>query len=285
MDDPTELRIITASRWLYSHKRTLIGASLTGAVTLFAASFLITPSYEATAIVRPIEVAPTDEQNGIAGSAVTGLAGALLGTTQADQSAVTLAYFTSTSFISAFIIRENLLPELFPSKWNPQQNAWTGEKPMLEDATRRMKKRFTVTDRSDGLWTLTVDWSTPERAISVAQALIKQVNQDRRAVALTRAKSNLDYMYKRLAHEPIQEMRENTARLATVQLEKIMTAQGPNDFALEIVDAPNASRFRASPNRKLLTAAGGMGGLFLAIFFLLSRRAIENLKAASPPDT
>jgi uncharacterized protein involved in exopolysaccharide biosynthesis len=264
-------------RWLLRHKIALfICLFLAGAITA-GYSLTIPRSYHAVAMLRL--VTPAENQSPLAGSGLAslgGIAGTLLGTNlPTDDTAVTLAYLRSNSFARSFVEEAGLLRELYADQWDAVRNSWIGEPPSLNRAATSFLSHIEVTQDNEGLVTLEVIWSSPERAREIAELLIARVNQIRREEALKRAKGNFDYLTNRLQREPVQEMRTTIANMASRELTLLMLAEGPGSYALEGIGPVFAPETPVGPRRRLMTIVGAIAGFCGCVIFLLLRQALR----------
>lgn len=265
------------ARWLYRHKWFLLAITFVVAAIAAGISLTIPRSYHAVAELRPIvtDLGESPFGSGPAGS-LGGLAGAVLGGGKAatDDTAVTLAMMTSLQFDRQFVIDHNLMPELFPERWDEGKRQWKDKPPRLDDAAQALKDRIKIDqDPATGIVNIEVIWKTAERAVQIEQAFINAVNKARSRQVLSHATRNLDYLERSLAQEPIQEMRTTIANLASRELTRKMLAQGMSDYALEVVNQPYGPIYPVAPRRTVITLVGALIGFIVGVLFLLVRRS------------
>jgi LPS O-antigen subunit length determinant protein (WzzB/FepE family) len=255
--------------WLYRSKIALFASTLVATAVAAAISFALPDTYHAVALLRPVIPAESQSFNP-AGAALGGLAGTLLGANlHADEAAVSLAYLRSGAFARSFIEENMLLPELYPTEWDPANHRWLKGAPSLDRATALFLNRLSIVQDRDGLVTLEVTWSNAERAQVIATGLVARINQTRREQALAKAKSNFDYVSDRLQREPVQEIRATLAGLAGSELTRIMIAQGPSEYALETIGAVYAPEIPVGPRRLVIAVAGGIFGFIAGVVILI----------------
>jgi uncharacterized protein involved in exopolysaccharide biosynthesis len=263
------------ARWLYRQKWFLLATTFGAAIVAAGISLTIPRSYHAIAELRPI-VTDLGESPFGAGSAggLGGLASAVLGGGKAatDDTAVTLAMMTSLQFDRRFVTEHNLMPELFPDRWDSGSRSWKGVPPRLDDAAQALKDRIKIDqDPATGIIDMEVIWQSPERAVQIAQAFIDAVNKARGQQVLAHATRNLDYLEQSLAKEPIQEMRNTIANLASRELTRKMLAQSMSDYALEVVNPPYGPIYPVAPRRTVITLVGALIGFVVGVLFRLVR--------------
>jgi LPS O-antigen subunit length determinant protein (WzzB/FepE family) len=260
---------------LYRHKIALFIWTFLAAAATAGYSLTIPRSYQAVATLRL--VTPVENQSTL-NSALGSLGGlgSLFGANlPTDDTAVTLAYFRSPSFARSFVEDNNLLPELYPTRWDGAQNRWIREPPSLDRAAAGFLNRVRTERDPEGLVKLEVVWNSPPRAREIAEQLIERINQLRRDQALEKAKGNFDYLTQRMAKEPVQEMRNTIANMASRELTLLMLAEGPSHYALEEIGAVFAPEIPFSPRRRTMTMVGALAGFCLCAIFLLLRQALR----------
>jgi glycosyltransferase involved in cell wall biosynthesis len=273
---PDEFRPVDILFWLWRRKWFLLASTFGAALIAAAISFVPARGYQAEAILRPILTQDSEGGGGGAGGILGQFAGSVLGGSNiASSSTVTLSYMQSMEFLGSFIQKENLLPDLYPARWDIKRKTWKGDPPQMEMAIDKLKDALSVAQMENGLVKTDVVWRTPEKALWILNRLISEINARRQRLALEKASANLEYLENRLQHEPVQEMRVTIAGLAARELTRIMLAQKPGEYALEIVNPPYASDIPVSPQRKLITLIGAIVGFMIGALSLLIRDAFR----------
>lgn len=262
-------------RWFWRHKIALFLCTFLAAAATAGYSLTLARTYHAVVTLRLVTPPENQQTLNSALGGLGGLAGQFFGANLAtNDTAVTLAYLRSPSFAREFIEANNLMPELYPTRWDAAQNRWIGEPPLLNQAASGFLNRITTEQDAEGLVDLEVVWSSPQRAREIAELLIARINQLRRDQALEKAKGNFDYLTQRLAREPVQEMRATIANMASRELTLLMLAQGPSNYALEEIGSVFAPEIPVGPRRRLMTMVGAVVGFSLCVIFLLLRQAV-----------
>lgn len=265
---------------LLSRKWLLAGASITACIVTFAASFLIEPTYRAQATLSLSDSA--------GGSGVSkmleqlGGLGAIAGLALPDASSqkqVWLATLTSRQFAASFIAEKNLLPALFPRKWDERTQRWKSNDPdvvpSMDDAVRLFEDSIlSVTqDRKTDMITLSVDWRDRVVAAQWANELIVRANDLLRARAIRESESSLSYLKEELTKTDAIGLQQAIYRIIEGNINKIMMANVDREYAFKVIDpatAPDAER-RLRPKRVILSIVGALAGLFLATMVVLTR--------------
>ena len=98
----------------------------------------------------------------------------------------------------------NLLPKLFPDRWDGVNHRWKvekGKEPTIFDGARKLDKLMSVsTDKKTGILTLTVDFKNdPEMAYKIAQTALIEARKILNEKSFSIAKSYRLYIEKQLA--------------------------------------------------------------------------------------
>lgn len=245
----------------------IVVAVLLGGAAGYASSFLMPVIYRAEALVS----VAADSGGGSPLGSLSGSVGALaslagLGGGSGDQARTThIAMLRSRQFIGAYIGEHDLLPSLFPDRWDAQARNWrAGGKgpPSVQEAVDLfLKKVFSVTeDRRTGLLTLRVDWSDRENIAGWLNGLIASANATARAQAIGQSEEALKHLSSELNTVDNVVVRASISSLVAQQLNRRMLANTRPDYAFEVIDPAQTPRpgIRVSPSRAGFAAVGGM---------------------------
>lgn len=263
--------------WVFHRWKLLLAATLGAGLVAAGISLLIPRTYQATAMLRPIQF--DDSGVLLQGSTATSIGGTLAssllgGARQADAASIVIVMAQSPDFVRNFIAKFKIGGELFPNDWDQAAGRWKKPSPMLDErAVSSFQSRITINQDQNGLIDLKLRWSSPARAEEIERLFITEINNKEKSLTRSKAEANLAYLQKRLQRETIEEMRMTTASLAGKQLAQIMLSQGPGDYAVEVVAPPYASQFPIAPARKLITIMGAIIGFVGMALFLLALQA------------
>ena len=242
-----------------------------------AVAFLTRPMYRVTAVLMP---AMSGQRAGIAGLASTPLAASLsglgIGGPRDPETEEALAVLRSREFTEKFIMDENLLPQLYPEKWNASAHRWNvplDEQPTLATAYEyfRKKIRSITNDRHSGLIDLEIEWTSPTEAATWANDLIDQLNQEMRARAINKADASLQFLKNQLRYTSSVEVRDAVGNLIEDQLKKRMVAQVTPNYALQFAAPPVGTDGAGPvwPRKTLLLILGPVVGFFIGVIVTL----------------
>jgi uncharacterized protein involved in exopolysaccharide biosynthesis len=236
-----------------------------------------TPKFRAQAVLRTVSTERYSSLTSMTGnlSGLASLAGINLG---GDENlGLAVGTLKARSFVAQFITEHDLLPVLFPERWNATTKAWNGAPPTISQAVDMFDRggiRKVIEDRRTGFVVLQVEWHDPDVANQWLVSMVASVNKTLREQKLREASESVAFLEKQLAQTAAVEVRQAAFRLMEVQMKDMMIASTQEQYALKYVDPPikqQAPQDRVWPRPLLMTAAaimlGGMIGLLLAFVF------------------
>jgi uncharacterized protein involved in exopolysaccharide biosynthesis len=270
---------LVAARWW-------VALSLLVCTSAFGAfAFLSTPIFRASVVLIPA----TADRNSLSGSlgSVLGQAGGIVsllgvGTGSADASTEeALAVLRSREFTEKFIADGELMPKFFPQRWDSERKAWKTSKkiPTLAKGVKYFDDRIRSIDqdKKTGLVVLQIDWRNRYEASEWANGLVKQLNSEMQARAITKADASLTFLEKELTTTAVLETREAINRLIEAQIKQRMIAHVTSEFAFRVVDKamPPDEDDPVKPKKPLLLALGFFAGIALSVSVLAIKSALR----------
>jgi uncharacterized protein involved in exopolysaccharide biosynthesis len=266
-------------RWL------VISITCLSIVVATVIAFVVTPVYEATTTLMPVE---SGEGGGLMSGGLGQIGGlaALAGLQGMRNRTETeaIALLKSREFTEEFIANQHLLPELFPERWDAKLNAWKpGQKvPSLWDGYRRFDRtiRFIDQDEKTSIVTLRIEWRSPQEAADWTNELVKRVNAAMQSRALTVTGTTLEYLKQELKTTQIASIQNALQDLIEANLKEEALAHVRSDYAFRVIDpaAPPDRKDRVSPHRSLYLISGAFFGAVLSIFVIMGIVAVQNIK-------
>ncbi len=188
--------------WLTLKKRKGIVFGITGLFTIVALilCFILPPVYKTETSLMPL--------GGKKGGGLSSLLASLpVSLPVGGQSGLTVEAVLKSRTLRERVVKDlNLLPELFPDKWDRKNKRWVlkGEKdkpPTLLDGANVLKKLISVSiDKKTGVITLSVEFKeNPELAYKIAETALKEANNILNEKSFTLAKKYRIYVGKQLA--------------------------------------------------------------------------------------
>lgn len=266
-DDEIDLRQLVATLW--DGKWLIIASTFVCSAIAVAYALLATPIYRAEALVQI-------RQESRAGGGLNALAAqfggladfaGLAGGSGGDR-ALTLATLKSRVVVQSFIQDNNLLPELFESKWDLENKRWNVSDPKKEPTPWHGYEAFSkgilkvAEDKKTGLVTVAIEWRDPEVAAAWVTELVARTNAHLRDKTILESEKNLDYLRQQVRQTGVVELQQAVYTLVESELKKLMLAKGGEEYAIKSVDPAQAPKQRTKPKRLQIALIGVLfGGL------------------------
>ena len=258
-------------------RRWWVAASVVAfAIATTVVAFATTPVYRASAILMPASV----DANNLGGSldstlgalgGLAGLANITLGSRESGTEEA-LAVLRSREFTEKFIRDKQLMPRLFPSKWDSVNGKWKvspDDQPTFAKSYKLFNKkiRSVTRDKKTGLVMISINWADPQEAADWANELVNRLNIEMRSRAINNAEAALGFLEKELATTSTIDTREAIGRLTESQIKQRMLANVTQEYALRFVDKamPPDADDPVRPRKLLMIASGLMLGLAFGI--------------------
>jgi uncharacterized protein involved in exopolysaccharide biosynthesis len=271
-DDVDTLSLGDILRRLWVGRIWIVSATTVCLAVALGLALLSTRIYRATVLL-----VPATEARGMNGPLSSGLgqlgglaslAGINLGASDAATEEA-LAVLRSRTFSERFISQMNLLPELFPSRWDAERKQWLAKEdvPTLSAGFRKFDRRVrsVVQDKKTGLVSVRIDWVDAKKAAEWANALVALLNDEMRRRAKVESEASLQFLNNELQSTVAVDTRSAINRLIEAQINKRMLANVLYDYAFRIVDPalPADRDDPVWPIRWLLILGGVLLGLLL----------------------
>lgn len=159
-------------------------------VAAIVISLVIPKTFKAQVTLMPIG----GQKGGGISSAVAQIGlGGLLGSLGGNSSNVAqiMAILKSRTLSEKIIERNNLLPLLFPRRWNDAEGKWKKEAPSMEDAVRALGEVVDFfEDKKSQTVSISAEFKLPEVAAKVANDYVQMLSEDIDKNTFTSAKRN-----------------------------------------------------------------------------------------------
>lgn len=290
VEDSQDNGLVIGRLW---QKRWWVVAStvlFTGAAT--AAAFLMTPIYRASTVMISATAERSSEGSLSGGlgqlGSLASLAGISVGTGDSEVEEA-LAVLKSREFTERFISEKNLMPELFPGKWDLKQGRWrvsASNQPTRADGFKVFdeKIRTAVRDKKTGLFILQIDWRDRYEAAAWANELVQRINAEMRARAIAKAEASIGFLQKELDKATDIGTRESINRLIESQIRRRMLASVTQEYAFRVIDkamAPDA-KDTVRPVTILIALLGFVFGATVGCMAVLATAAFDFSSLARP---
>ena len=256
----------------------MAAALLVGGGTCVVA-FMVPKEYEASVVMAPVADDSSSGRVGGLGALVGSLGGlasvAGFSLNSSERKAESLTILQSEALTERFISENDLLPELFYSKWDADKHRWKpmppNKVPTLWKGNQFFKRevRKVVTDSKTGLATLTITWRDPKIAAAWANQLVELANTSIRGRTIEESERNISYLNEQLSKSTMVTVQNSLSTLLESEIKKVMLARGSREYAFRVLDTAVPPELAAFPNRTVWTILGTlMGGIAAAVFVL-----------------
>ena len=287
-DYPEELDVRELIRVIWQGKFWVISITFIAAAISVFLALRLTNIYQAEALLA------TDEGgNGLSSIAaqyggLASLAGIPIPSTQSSSNkALGIAKLQSRKFITEFIERRNIFPELVAAEsynlgtketsynreiYNPEIGVWADdfEQPSSQEAFAMFQGMLDVSEENaTGFVTVSILHLSPIVAYEWVTWLIDDLNRELMLEAIEEAQQSIDYLTEQLANTQIVALEQVFYSLIEEQTKTIMLATSRPEYLFEIIDPAIAPEMRFSPNRALFCVIGTLIGGILSILLVL----------------
>jgi uncharacterized protein involved in exopolysaccharide biosynthesis len=258
---------------LLRHTRLFLLLTFSGAVAALAISYLFTPVFKADITLVPSDETLGLDQNSLLGgfSGIASLVGG--GGVLGNKESEAIAILKSRGLALSYMQENELLPILFPKKWDPGTHKWKSDKksyvPTLADGYRVFDKevRNVVENRKTNIITLFITWQDPKLAKQWADGLVDAANDLLRQQQIERSTKNLDYLRTASEKTTVVEVKNSIYKLMESEIKKQMIAMGNKDYAFRVVDPAIVPEKKVFPKHSYFAVFGAAAGAM--IWFLL----------------
>jgi uncharacterized protein involved in exopolysaccharide biosynthesis len=270
--------------WL--HKWKVIAITAVFVAIALAYALLAKERFQAEVLLRPADTKTTPGISGALGGlgGLASLAGINISTSNTAEPVAVLA---SREFTASFITDLDLLPVLFPSKWDSVNKRWKVSArtppPDVRDGVRYFDKtiRTVKEDKKTGFVTMTIEWSDPKVAANWANTLVDRLNDRMRNRALAEAETNVSYLKQELASSNLVALQQSIGHILETELQKLMLAKATKDYSFKFIDHAEPPKWRSWPRRVLIVGAGFILGLCVSLFYVIARHGRKRLGEAA----
>lgn len=250
-----------------------------------AAFFILEKKYETHSVVIPENLEQKIlMQVGGAGFNFGGGVLSSLGFGDMDSNTATIiAVLESRELIYKIIKEEKLLPKLFESSWDKENNQWILDEDEVPPSLWHGHKEFLENyytvgyDNQESTINVSIRWYKPEQAETIIQNIISKANNILKTKAITKVKNNISYLNNYLKKELRNEMRQLSLENLMLEEKKLMMYLNNSTHHLDVIVpavAPPVDQF-IFPNLLILVLIGASlgGGLGLMVASIFKRKS------------
>ncbi|MAY60546.1 Wzz/FepE/Etk N-terminal domain-containing protein [Pseudoalteromonas issachenkonii] len=289
-DDEIDLRELFTAIW--QGKWVIIAITTLFAVTSVFYAINQPNIYKSEALLAPAE---QDNGRGLTSQlgGLASLAGVNLGSGGGvDKTLMALEVLKSRQFISEFIQKHNILPELMAAKaWNrekntivyddelydAEQNKWVRavkkprkKEPSMQEAYKEFSKILTAEiDKESGFITVSVENLSPYIAQKWVGWLVEDINRTMKSRDVVEANKSTEFLTKQLEKTKITDIRAILYRLIEEQAKIIMFANVRDEYVFKTIDPAIIAEQKSKPRRAIICILGTFLGGALGIIYVL----------------
>lgn len=236
--------------------------------------------YRVDLVLAPVEEDDLAAAVGGLAAPLSGLA-ALVGAPGGERAEVAVATLVGRQFTEAYVAEQQLLPRMFPDRWDAGAKRWRGSPPTTADAYWQLEKggvRTLLRDRRTGLITLRFEHADRELLAEMAIGMVDRLNRQLREREAKDATDSIRFLTEELNSHQQVEIRASIYRLIEAQLKRRMLSSVRQEFALRVVDFAGAPPEDDSvwPRPTLIVCMGVvLGGIAAALVLFAYRAARE----------
>lgn len=290
-------KILWAGKWL-----------IIAITAVFAFGSVLFALKQPNIYVAEAKLVPTKESQG--GMAALGgqlgglasLAGINMPRGQVDNSQLALEIIKSRTFLTDFVDRRGILPDLMAvESWDPNTGELKYAAEVYDAATQTWRRevkspqqteptsweyveafRKILTVRADinaGLVTLSVEHRSPVIAKQWVDWLIEDINNEMRRSDIEEAERSIQYIKNELENARLANTQQVYASLLEQQTQIIMLANVRPEYVFRVLDPAVVPEQRVRPSRALIvvvgTFMGGIFSLFIVLVFNVIRKRLK----------
>lgn len=203
----------------------------------------------------------------------------------------------SKNFLIFFIEKHKLMPRLFPSEYDFENNTWLMEKscidiedsefekitgislfkeachPTIMQGAKKLHEMIYI-GKSDhfvednNLIQIAVESEDPRYANMLLLKIIQEADHRLRENAIKLAAENQEYLSAMLSKTNNEKIKSRLQTVVNSQLEQIMYAQTNARFLFEVLDPPIVPEEPIKPKRKLILVVSLITGFILGVFMV-----------------
>lgn len=293
LDSEIDLREVVSILW--SGKRVISAVTGIAAVFSLIIALMLPNIYTAHALLAPAEQsgggmsALMQQYGGLASLAGVSLPGG----EEATRAQLGMALMTSRGFLSDFVERRNLLPELMAvDSWDlnsgilsydsdiylEQSGEWVREvdppfksEPSLLEAHDALTDILRVSqERKTGYVTVSLDHKSPEVAARWVNWLVEDVNAAVKTQDVAEAKKSIEYLRQQVANTSLADLQAVFFDLIQSQTETMMLAEVRQEYVFKTIDPAVVPEEKSKPSRALICVLGTLVGAMLGVLIVLT---------------
>ncbi|TGE79861.1 LPS O-antigen length regulator [Pseudoalteromonas sp. KS88] len=249
--------------------------------------------YKSEAVLAPVEQVNSSSLNSQFGG-LANLAGINLGHSGANKTQLALETLQSRKFIQSFILRHDILPELFAADvWYMHNNTlgydeelydnnkkvWVRTvappkkaKPSLQEAYKQFSRIINISEDSEtGFIKLHIMHLSPYIAQEWVTLLVKDINSYMKNQEVKEAIKSQKFLLEQLKQTKVADMRVVLFNLYEEQAKTVMFANVREEYVFKTLDPAIVPELKDSPRRALICILGALAGICIGLLIVFTR--------------
>ncbi len=276
-----EIDLIELFRVIWRRKYIIISLTILAASLSVVITLLMPNIYQSEAVLIPREKSkgPKLDMFGALGGMVAsefGIGGG--GSIEEMQSVL-----KSKSLIIGLIKEKNLLPELFPDKWDKKSRQWKEPEnaPTLQDGYKALMNILHLNnDKKLGTFTVAVQHKDPVFAKKLVEWLIYRLSETLRQRTLNDARENIKFFQKQIKETTDPLLKEKLYASLAKEMERQTFAMAQKYYGFKVLDPPIVpdKDKKVRPKRSLICIVSTISAFLISIFFVFFLEFLENAR-------
>lgn len=283
-EDEDEIDLLNLAKTIWSGKKLIIWIVLIFTIGTAVMSLFMTNIYTAKAVLKPTSQTQGAGRLSALASQFGGLASLAGIAMPASASSTEMVTLLKSNILKKEIIENNqLLPVLFPDRWDKKKKNWGKRSvPDTWDGIRKLNNIVTINyNIKEDIITISTDFPDPDMAAKIVNYFIITLNDHMSLEAKRVAVVNREYLGKQLLETNDPIVQQKIYNLIADKIETMMMAEVKEGFAFKVLDPPMAPDKKSKPKRAQMVVVSFMVSLFLGVFVVLFREYIKKIKATS----
>lgn len=262
-----EERFLGFILYMWGRRAFIIAGMAAGAILGAVYGLIAEPVYYSEAIISPKE--PQNAGSGASSfiSQLGGLGGVVAaqfggGNANLDRMEILIR---SRKMAEGVIQEMDLLPALFPKRWDGGKQAWKpGVQPSLREGVEKLRTKMISVSLNPKKKILTLGLAAHDSvfAARLVGYYLESLNRKIWHDVITEADSNRHYLEQQLARTADPLLREKIQNLMAMEIEKSMLVASRS---FDVLESPAVPHVRVRPKRKQAVILGAFAGLLLSL--------------------
>jgi len=277
-----DLGIIDIFRILLPFKKMIIAVTTSFAVFSIIYSLMITPVFVSKVVMVSLD---EDNQNALSGIAsqlggLASIAGIATGTNNSSKIDNAIAILGSRTFIQNYLVEENLMPVLFSSDWEEDNQTWSdGEGPSLWKGYEKFERLMDISkDPKTGILEVSISWSDPVIASKWANDIVNRLDLYLKKSTVDESQRSVVFLEEQLAKTKLVAAESMLYSLIENETRNIMFASARENYLFKIIDKAIPAETRTSPVRKQIVVIGTILGFIFGLLIALMLNFYHNYR-------